>query len=261
MIKRKNYRFTFKSFPLTNLSAMIARNGGQSVVGIILRLFPAMQVNLSPFKVTLVKQVLRTFSKIFQSQGPRGFVKYLKSCSVVTQQALAGYRINDISPRVSRTSSGLPRILPPLFRKLVRSNTSMMKLALTLFSLFRDILYKSPAKTKTITAPFTGSDKVVLEVIKYIPRFVRLFSGKKVFSRRIFVSNRFKYFAINKSSPSAFKGLSSTNPFVLWNSALALSEDQIKNLHTLGLLVQPVMSDDQAPHFIKLINNCRKFPF
>lgn len=70
--------------------------------------------SLSPsfFKETKVLAI--KLSKIRKQQGIKGLTLYLKACSVILQQSLAGYRIDNmtlIGPRISRTKSGLPRLI------------------------------------------------------------------------------------------------------------------------------------------------------
>lgn len=91
---------------------MITRNGGRSVVGIIVRLIPSMQGRLSRSLIHSVKLLLIKISRIATSQGKIGLVLYLKTCSVLLQQSIMGYRVNTITPRVSRTRSGVPRVIP-----------------------------------------------------------------------------------------------------------------------------------------------------
>jgi len=56
--------------------------------------------------------------------GPKGTVKYLKACYVLLMQATAGMKLPDprsLGIAVSRSSDGLPRIIPREQRRLIRS--------------------------------------------------------------------------------------------------------------------------------------------
>jgi len=118
-----------------------------------------------------------------------------------------------------------------------------MKMALTLFSLYRD--FKIPAKIKieSITKPFSGNEQFLQSLETYIPLFCKLFCPKQ--SGRDLLKGRFSYFPINKSSPQNLPiklsrymkvGTASTNPFTLIRSALLFSESQIRDLETLASL-------------------------
>ena len=59
-----------------------------------------------------------------RTQGEKGTTLYLKSCQVLLQQSIAGYKVSDITElksRVSRTKAGLPRIIPSEVRKRIRN--------------------------------------------------------------------------------------------------------------------------------------------
>jgi hypothetical protein len=59
------------------------------------------------------------------TQGDKGTTLYLKSCQVLLQQSIAGYKVSDITElksRVKRTKAGLPRIIPAGVRKRIRQN-------------------------------------------------------------------------------------------------------------------------------------------
>ena len=69
---------------------------------------------LSPMWVTCIYTISRNLLRLAKSQGLTGLVKYCKVLSILTQQAAGGYLVKDTTSlgcRVSRTSSGLPRII------------------------------------------------------------------------------------------------------------------------------------------------------
>jgi hypothetical protein len=247
ILKLKRMGVKIKSFSYGKLFAMVKRNLGYSVVGIILRLMPAMQGKVTPSVSNVIKTTLARCSKLAKTQGEPGLVKYLKMCSVALQQSICGYRVPDLSPRISRTNSGLPRILPSLLRKWIRDSKIVWpkRLGLTILSIYRDFIYDSPPKTSTITKPFSGKQEAVELVIKFIPRFVRLFCYAE--DRRALLGGKFAYFPISKSSPQRGGqkelkegmgvSLASTHPLILIKSAFALGEDP-KMMHSLELLAK-----------------------
>lgn len=188
---------------------------------------------------TLVRSIRITigrFSKISSTQGIPGLVKYLKAVSVMTQQSIAGYKA-DYPVRISRTKSGIPRVFPVFMRRLIRQgNVSYMRLALTLSSLYRDFIYDSPVNIDTIIKPFSGNKRAVDNLKGYIPNFVNLFIAPQYSSPAVVRSSlkdKFLYIPISKASPQSEAGFSSTNPFTLIRSALAMPKSIISSLRTL----------------------------
>jgi len=217
--------------------AMFRRNSGQSLVSIILRLIPAMGGRISPSIVKDIKTLLRRLSAIMNSQGIIGLVKYLKMVSVLTQQAISGYKISEMHPRIKRTNSGIPRVFPVSVRNLIRKgNPFSIRFALTIASLYRDLTYEAKPNLSTITDPYTGNEKIIKQIVSFIPTFVKLFIPLSPEKRRESLMEKFVYFPILKSSPQTFGPLSSTNPIVMVKSAGALTPDQIDYIKLLANL-------------------------
>lgn len=72
-------------------------------------------------------------------------------------QSIGSHHLKDVGqlgPRVSRTSGGLPRIIPKLDRELIRNrNISVIRFWMSLFSLYRVLEINSIVKLETITDP------------------------------------------------------------------------------------------------------------
>jgi hypothetical protein len=257
--------FSFKRFHTSFVDAMVSRNAGQSMVGPLMRVFPAMQGNVSASFIENLKVFLKDLSKIRKHQGSTGLVKFLKACSVLTQQALCEYNVRDFSPRVSRTNRGLPRVIPAQWRRLLRQeNQPFTRMVLTIFSIFRNI--DLPEKTidpdkvtKTITAPFSGNKLMIQEVISRIPRFVALFGQTPPRMRRALLANKFRFITLPKSSPQAGKGLASTHPVTLLKSAQSLSKFQVFAIEVLARLSVNITDDTMTKPLIStLIAKCRE---
>lgn len=226
---------------------MIRVKAGQAITGIFVRMMPVIVGKTTSTYVQIVKTALRRFSKIVNTQGIPGLVKYLKACSVSTQQSIAGYK-TVTSPRISRTNSGLPRILPVKLRRMIQSgNPGGIKMSLTLFSLYRDFIYDSEVKTSSITGPFTGKKDAVQNLKQYVKDFDRLFVHKNRDSwvtLRDSLVGKFKYFPITTSSPFNLKSVdriqsTSTNPIVMIRSALGLEPNIVRALQILSELYRP----------------------
>jgi hypothetical protein len=185
-LKRSNSKFSpttrnsfrFSSFNYDSVSAMISRNAGQAMVGLIIRLIPAMGGKTSRFVASQTKQTFVFIALIAKCQGFPGLVKYLKTVAVHTQQYLGGH-FTVSSPRVSRTNSGIPRMFPPRVRNLIRaSNLFFIQWSLTIASLYRDVKFEGPLKLGTIINPYMGDDKIFGQLEKNISTFVHCILSK-----------------------------------------------------------------------------------
>lgn len=220
---------------------MISRKGGQSMVGPVVRLITAMGGKPTKSLVRGVKFTLRSFSRIAATQGIFGLIKYLKTVSVCIQQAISGHKPQGLTPRVSLNNQGIPRVLPRSFRRLIRScNFLVIRLSLTLGSLYRDIPYTGKFSTETITKPYSGTTRGLNRIIKYIPLFVRLFVVPvvelplNVHNRRDWLKGKFSFFPISRSAPMTDREAQvSTNPLVMIKTAANFTDEQVNWIQIL----------------------------
>lgn len=104
------------------IAATLAVKGWKPIIKHLLRVTLIINGGLNNNWVRLTVVTIRRFEQIKQKQGLPGIVKYLKSCSVSLQQQIGGHKTNDITslgPRVSRTKTGIPRVLPVTIRKRI----------------------------------------------------------------------------------------------------------------------------------------------
>jgi hypothetical protein len=236
----KNLKFTYYNFQYSQLSAMAFRNKGRPIIGPILRLIPAMGGKVSPMIVQNIKVFWSRIMKIHATQGLPGVVKFLKVASVHIQQSIAGQTGSTLNPRIATTRGGLPKVLPVPLRILIRKGQSFyIRLSLTLCSLYRDFIYDSPVKVKTITDPYSGSKRSLKDLEADVKAFAKCFVHRNYPKKTIqeTLLKKFKTFYIGKSSPQSF-GLVSTNPLTVVYSALALTPELVKDLF---LLSRPLM--------------------
>jgi hypothetical protein len=110
-----------------------------------------------------------------KKMGPRGTAIYLKTCYVLLEHVAGGMRDRspfDLGANVKRTRRGVPRILPPQHRSLVlQGDVGVIRLWLTLFSLYRVLEFKGTLKLKTITAPGSEISGFVKEWDRWVPTF------------------------------------------------------------------------------------------
>jgi hypothetical protein len=189
-------------------------------------------------------KLLKRFSGVINT------VKYLKTCSVMIQQSLAGHIEKDLSMiagvRPSRSKNGLPAVIPSVIRNHMVSDkfVPFVRFILSVFSLFRDIPFpKDTIKVSSITDPYTGSPNIIPSLGKYLVPFCRglwlrspdhhfgVLTPKGWFLRgykpKVFTNLDSAPFPIWKSSPqtgSVLKGFPtfSTHPRALHASAWAL---------------------------------------
>jgi hypothetical protein len=232
----KVYYF-FSSFKYASVNDMICRNAGQAFVAIFKRLLTTMGGACSAGFVYDIKVVLTKFSEIAASQGIKGLVLYLKTCSVCLQQHICGHVGGSPNvPRVSKTPSGIPRVLPPRLRALMaKGHVVSIRLALTMFSLYRDMEFPGTMKLQTITDPSTAVKGTVNMMIGLIPRFVNVFvkPAAPKGGMRDWVKGRFSYFPISTSSPSSQGVWPSTHPANLHRAAMSLTDKQVSDLAIL----------------------------
>jgi len=141
--------------------------------------------------------------------GSEFVVKYLKACNLAVSKFLAGQPLSSLRelepdlplPRLSK--SGLPNIIGTRDRRSLAANsTKVIRLWLTLFSLYRVFIIPAKAKLNTITDPFTGDS----ESIKYM---IDWFQQNAVIVLSGFIPSKIRLqdsFSISeKSSPSNSK--------------------------------------------------------
>jgi hypothetical protein len=131
-----------------------------------------------PGDVKICWSFIQHIRGIAKTQGLPGTVKYLKVSSVLLQQCVAQYKIDDITPigpRISRSKSGLPRFIHPLQREKIRLGDPLtIRLWLTLLSIFRDISIPGLVKISSITSESKGFPQSS-KILEFIPHFNKLF--------------------------------------------------------------------------------------
>jgi len=171
--------------------------------------------------------LLTVLHRILKTQGVKGVVKYCKSLTVVLQQAIAGYHIRDlktIGPRFKRTRSGLPRVIPILWRREIRKgNTFYMKLCLSISNIYRVMEYEGELKTSTITNPPSYNVQFMPLLFKWIPNFVNLTAGSFNPAK---MKKDLVFFPIFSSGPTVVSG----NKFSNFSSS---NYSVIRALHSL----------------------------
>lgn len=126
-----------------------------------------------------VVKVLITYAsavyRLMRKGGPRFTVIYLKACTSLLQQSIGGQVLPDTGPfgaRVSRTRGGLPRIIPALHRKRIRKGELLIiRLWLSLFSMYRILDLSGKVNLETIRAPSTADLSLEGEFKQFVDHF------------------------------------------------------------------------------------------
>jgi hypothetical protein len=190
--------------------------------------------------VKVAKAYGRTLWTLWKGQGTPGVVKYLKACSVLLQQAIGGHKLYDcgqLGPRVSRTKSGLPRIIPLLHRKEIRNgNVKVIRTWLTLFSLYRVLEFPGKLKLSTITDPGKDISGLLKEIQAFMPVFLReiqRFSAQTVTARMSAVRMNPLSADINQLAEVLASYLLSAEPFhIRKSSPLSAEISKVRGLDT-----------------------------
>jgi len=215
-----------------HLNAILSVKGWKPLLSHLLRVVSIVVNGLTSNWARTTVVLINRIYKVQKAQGLPGVVKYLKVASVALQQHLGGHVEKDLTslgPRVARTKSGIPRVIPYNVRRLIKGGSvPATKWALTIFSVYRVIIYPGKLKLTTITQPYKGRPNANALLTPYLPKFLDLFDlGPKSVTLKSLGAP--KPFAISRSSPNSASSLgltkeveSSTHPSSIYHSSLAL---------------------------------------
>jgi hypothetical protein len=197
---------------LKGLNAIFSVKRGGPLMNMLKSLAYLSSLRLTLRRVRVLFFLAQRLVFLYSKMGPQGLVNYLKTCSVLTQQALGGHIEKDTKRagklRVSRTNSGFPRLIPREFRAEIRhENYQIIKLVLSILSVYRVITYPGKPSLNTISAAFTGNEDRMREIMGHIPVFVRSFILSKVSKEKFqsILEGSGKLFPIFKSAPGMVK--------------------------------------------------------
>lgn len=159
---------------IKTLTAMSFRNKGHMLLTILNKIALAVYGKTREPIVRGTVYIVRRLYVIYSKQGMKGLVSFMKTCSVITQQTLGGHVLPSLTPlntRVSRGCHGFPRIIPRIWRARLLTSPLLAKYCLSIFALYRFLLFDSPVKVKAITDPYKGNSTIILELTELIPSF------------------------------------------------------------------------------------------
>lgn len=147
------------------------------LAGLLIRVIPLVFGQLSSSLVKVTWGYAKNVRQILRTRGSRGLAVYLKTCHVLLQQVAGGMVANSpwaLGANVSRTRSGIPRIINPQHRALIaKGDVKIIGFWMTLFGLYRVIEFKGALKLNTITKPGIDISKFREGWILWIPDFYR----------------------------------------------------------------------------------------
>lgn len=155
---------------------MISVKRGLPLVSRFNKLVLSCGGKLSKTYVVISVLLLKQFRWVLQTQGRVGLVLYLKSATILIQQTLSNYKVDQLGPRISRSRTGLPRFLPLFVRqRMLNGDTTLIKFILSVLSLYRSIEYVGELKLSSILkAGVVIPQALILDLTNFIPTFVRM---------------------------------------------------------------------------------------
>jgi hypothetical protein len=117
--------------------------------------------------------------KLQRRNGWTYVVIYLKACAVLLQQAAGGLKIEntrDLKCAVSRSRSGIPRIIPPVMRRAIQSKDIWtIRIWLSMFRLYQVIDMRTVVKLESIMTPSSMDIGTFLDWANFLNAFVPCF--------------------------------------------------------------------------------------
>jgi hypothetical protein len=206
----KNIRALYRALVPHTLTWSFCVKAEAKLAGLLLRVVPLVFGQLTSSNVKVTWGYARNCVKLYKRQGPRGLALYLKACSIALQHSAGGMvdpSVWALGAAVSRTRRGIPRIINPQHRTLIRlGDVAVTRFWLTLFGLYRVIEFDGRLKLKTITDPGVDLSGFRERWVQWIPTFyekARLITGNswKVVPHKDLAPMRIPL--IQKSSPNS----------------------------------------------------------
>lgn len=189
-----------------SFSGMLRVKAARPMVNWILQSILLLKGSIANSDVKVSVYFVRYLYTLSRKSGLVFTVKYLKASTSLLMQAIAGEAhasTQCLGAAVSRTNSGLPRIIPAVHRMKIRAgDIRTIRLWLTLFSIYRVLDYTGKLSIKTIISPSNASinHKEIRDVVS---AFMRDFNLSLIDTRPD--SLMAKPFWITTTSPNSTK--------------------------------------------------------
>jgi hypothetical protein len=154
-------------------------NNPKRLQGVLKRLLVLREGGLTRHWILTVFHYGRFVQHLIKRSGSRGAVIYLKGCHVLLQQVVGGHLLDDtrkLGPAISRSHSGLPRVIPIYHRKMIlEGNRWTVILWSSFFWLYRVLDAKGSIKLGSITKPFEVSSDFLKGWVWWLVQFLPIF--------------------------------------------------------------------------------------
>jgi len=133
-------------------------------------------------------KLAQRIERLYRTNGTTFTVQYLKECLRLCQKTLGGEHCSSVQePRVA-IRRGLPLIIPGVLRlEIEKKSRIVIKIVLTVLSVFRVMSAAPKIKLETITSPFSGSVTTLPEVDLIVHEIKRFFGPK---AKKYFVTDK-----------------------------------------------------------------------
>jgi len=204
---------------LKDFNGMIFSNEGRSLIGWLKRSIGLLNGRLSRSTCALLVLFSKKIYSIYQSQGRKGLVLWLKVSHILIQQSIAGDRIKDMTSlkmRVKRARTGLPQWIPQWQRRLLmEGHPRTIRFWTSLVALYRVIDFPGSVNLGTIIESSTGT-KSLRDESESINWFWKLLNLPKW--RELWILQKFNPFPIGTSGP--LDGWSKDDISTSWHSVM-----------------------------------------
>jgi hypothetical protein len=172
-----------KRLDLKNLAAhfgwQTTVKGGRALGGALARVLHLRDGGMTSRWYNAAMGYAKFVVRLQRRSGWQYVVVYLKACSVLLQQAAGGQKIantRDLKAAVSRTRSGIPRVIPRVMRIAIRSGDIWtIRLWLTFFGLYRVVEIPSIVKLGAVANPSTLDVETLVDWISFLNGFAPVF--------------------------------------------------------------------------------------
>lgn len=190
------------------IRGLVHRNMGRGLIGWLIKVSRAVLFHCKPSTVRQIGHFVSRLRTLYRTQGGKGTTLYLKSCQVLLQQSIAGYKVRDITElktRVKRNKAGLPRIIPSGARASIRKgDINSIRLWMTLLGWYRISDFRGKLSLATITDPGKVIAQCRLDEWELFLRdiFIPTLSLKYIPAKHKVRLNKIQPFPIRKSGPT-----------------------------------------------------------
>jgi hypothetical protein len=166
-----------------SINGMIKGNFGRPLLKVLLYFPSVLGIKSSIYVVKTLLRYASALNRMWKKSGLTFTVKYLKACHVLLQQSICGQKLSDtgtLGARVSRTrGGGLPSLIPVHHRECIRKgNKGVIRLWLSLFSVYRVIDIPGKVNLRTITDLSTADTRLLSEFSSFTSIFYMWIKNK-----------------------------------------------------------------------------------